>query len=52
MHVITQKKNLGSKREIPPFKRLITRIFFESQKIFIQEIVTHAEYDKRNFKKQ
>ncbi len=32
--------------------RLIAIIFFEKQKIFIKDILTHAEYDKRNFKKK
>ncbi len=32
--------------------RLITIIFFEKQKIFIKDVLTHAEYDKRNFKKK
>ena len=32
--------------------RLIARIFFENQKIFIQDILTHAEYDKHKFTKK
>jgi mRNA interferase HigB len=31
--------------------RLIAIIFFERQKVFIQEILSHAEYDKRNLSK-
>lgn len=32
--------------------RMITCIFFQSHKIFIREILTHAEYDKREFSKR
>lgn len=31
--------------------KLVAFLFFESQKIFIQEILTHAEYDKCNWSK-
>jgi mRNA interferase HigB len=31
--------------------RLITEIFYEGHKILIRHVLTHAEYDKENWKK-
>jgi mRNA interferase HigB len=31
--------------------RLITEIFYEGQKVLIRHVLTHAEYDKENWKK-
>jgi mRNA interferase HigB len=31
--------------------RLITKIFYDDQVIFVRHVLTHAEYDKGNWKK-
>ncbi len=32
--------------------RLVTRILYSSQKVFVLKVMTHSEYDKNSWKKQ
>jgi len=34
-----------------PYLRLITEIYYEDQTLLIRHILTHAEYDKEDWKK-
>jgi mRNA-degrading endonuclease HigB of HigAB toxin-antitoxin module len=51
--IIRRKKLLQADRENPGHgsTSLLTEIFYEDQTILVRHVLTHAEYDKGNWKK-
>ncbi len=53
---MTSKRPAGSKRTTPPRAcdyagyRLVAWVHFEAKRCFVKSVLTHAEYDKGNWK--